>query len=274
MRIFLGIDGGGSTCRARAVDGAGRILGEGLAGAANIATDLEGSLRAVRQAAAASLEKAPPGNVIAVLGLAGANDRAAAAALSTRLPFARSQIVTDGCISARGALGAADGIVAAIGTGSIFILQEGGQQREIGGKGLVLGDEASGAWIGRRLLSLALRAEDGFRPMTPLLQETLQDMGGAEGFIAFASRARPSDFAALAPLVTGSDDPAALTILEEAGAECLAAIAVLQAGRRLPVACLGGLAPVFEPVIARHWRIVAPAGNALDGAIALARELS
>jgi glucosamine kinase len=273
MRVFLGIDGGGSTCRARAVDSAGRILGEGLAGAANIATDLEGSLRAVGQAAAEALGNVSSNDVIAVLGLAGANDRAAAAALTTRLPFARSLIVTDGCISARGALGATDGIVAAIGTGSIFILQERGQQREIGGKGLVLGDEASGAWMGRRLLSLALRADDGFRPMTPLLQKTLHDLGGAAGFIAFAARARPNDFAALAPLVTESDDPAAQAILDEAGAECLAAIAVLQGGRRLPVACLGGLAAVFEPVIARHWPIISPAGNALDGASALAREM-
>ncbi len=41
--LFLGIDGGGSKCRARLCDGAGRALGEGEAGAANVALGLDES---------------------------------------------------------------------------------------------------------------------------------------------------------------------------------------------------------------------------------------
>jgi glucosamine kinase len=182
-------------------------------------------------------------------------------------------VVTDGHVSVLGALGPEDGIVVAIGTGSVFVRQLAGQHHQIGGKGLVLGDEASGAWIGRRLLSLALRAMDGFRPMTPLLQDVLRDMGGAEGMIAFSIRARPSDFAALAGRVTGSEDPAAREIMDEAKAECLRAIEVLQAEGSLPVVCLGGLAHVFAPVVARHHRVLPPRGTALDGAVLLSRRL-
>jgi glucosamine kinase len=274
VTILLGVDGGGSTCRARAVDDTGQVIGEGVAGPANITTDHEGALSAILEACAAALRQHDPGTVRAALGLAGANDPAEAQRLQSRLPFRESRVVTDGHISVLGALGAQDGIVAAIGTGSIFVLQRGGRQREIGGKGLVLGDEASGAWMGRKLLSQALRALDGFAPMTPLCQKMLDTMGGTAGIIAFAARARPADFATFASQITGSDDPAAIAILAEAGDECTKAVEILQGGLQLPVVVLGGLATVFAPIMARRWTVAAPLGTALDGAFLLARSLA
>ncbi len=271
MTIFLGVDGGGSTCRARAIDEAGRLIGEGISGPANISTDLEGALSAIVAACNAALGPHDHGTVRAALGLAGANDPVAARTMQSRLPFRESHVVTDGQISVLGALGHQDGIVAAIGTGSVFILQKGGRQREIGGKGLILGDEASGAWIGRKLLSRTLRALDGFAPMTPLCQEMLDTMGGDAGIISFAARARPADFATLAAHIIQSADPTAVAILAEAGDECARAIDILQGGLQLPVVLLGGLAAVFAPIMARRWTVAPPLGSALDGAILLAR---
>ena len=273
MRVFLGIDGGGSTCRARVVDRHGTVIGSGQSGPANITTDREGSLTAILAAARVALGDLPFGVVTAALGLAGANDRQAAADLAQRLPFARTRIVTDGHIAVKGALADTDGIVAALGTGSVFVVQRHGEQREIGGKGLILGDEASGAWIGRKLLSAALRADDGFQPMTPLLVRVLVDIGGVAAVIGFAKTATPADFAALAPLVAGSNDPAALAILQESTGEVLRAIALLQGTDRLPVVCLGGLAPVYAPRIGAVWQLAQPLGTGLDGALSLARSI-
>ena len=42
--LLLGVDGGGTWCRARLADTAGKILGEGLAGPANIRLGLQESL--------------------------------------------------------------------------------------------------------------------------------------------------------------------------------------------------------------------------------------
>lgn len=271
MKFYLGIDGGGSTCRARVVDASGRLIGEGQAGPANITSDRQASLAAILTAARAALGALPFEAVTAALGLAGANDRQAAADLERRLPFGQSRIVSDGHIAVMGALGAGDGIVAALGTGSVFVVQRQGVQREIGGKGLILGDEASGAWIGRRLLSLALRADDGFQPTTPLLTRVLADMGGVAGTIGFARSATPADFAALAPLIAASQDPAAVAILDEGAGEVLRAIALLQGGDRLPVVCLGGLAPVYASRISAVWDLAQPLATGLDGALALAR---
>lgn len=273
MTVYLGIDGGGSTCRARAQDQAGRILAEASAGPANIASDLEGALASVRQAALSVLGDLPWSQVHACLGLAGANDTAAAEKARARLGFGRLLLVTDGHVSVRGALGQGDGVVAAIGTGSVFASQRGGVQREVGGKGLILGDEGSGAWLGRALLAAALRALDGFQPETPLLARILSSFGGQAGVIAFAATARPADFAALSPEVTESNDPAAQAILARACADVREAVALLQGHDRLPVVCLGGLAPAYAPDLARHWPLTAPLGTALDGAMALARGL-
>ena len=44
LLVLLGVDGGGTRCRARLADVAGKTLGEGLAGPANIRHGLQESL--------------------------------------------------------------------------------------------------------------------------------------------------------------------------------------------------------------------------------------
>jgi glucosamine kinase len=137
---------------------------------------------------------------------------------------------------------------------------------------LVLGDEGSGGWLGRRLLARALKAVDGFSTMTPLLADLLAEKGGPDGIVAFARDAQPVDFAALAPRIVGSKDPAAQAVLAEGMAEVSAAIRLLQAEDVVPVVFLGGLGPVYADRLAADWPMVAPLGSALDGALWLARQ--
>ncbi len=96
MGLFLGIDGGGTGCRAALAEADGRVLGRGEAAGANIWTDPEGSLRNILAAARAAMAEARLGAdlsaLTAVLGLAGANVPEAAARLAGRLPFARARI--------------------------------------------------------------------------------------------------------------------------------------------------------------------------------------
>jgi glucosamine kinase len=277
MTLYLGIDGGGTGCRAAVADGSGRVLGEGRAGPANIASNVTVARDNILAAAREALTKATGSDaglreLAAGLGLAGANAEGAAGALRADLPFARVRIETDAVAAVKGALGGQDGIVAALGTGSVFASQKAGHIRQIGGWGLVLGDEGSGARLGRSLLAAALGAADGFRPMTPLLRRSLDEHGGVEGVIAFSLAARPADFATLAPLVVGSDDPAAREIMAGAVADVAASIAVLQGEPAFPVTFIGGLGPAYAERLAGHWKIVPPKGSALDGALRLARE--
>ncbi|WP_151719571.1 BadF/BadG/BcrA/BcrD ATPase family protein [Gemmobacter serpentinus] len=277
MAIFLGIDGGGTGCRAALADGSGRILGTGMAGPANVNTDLAATrdniLAATEQARRTAGLDSAPHDMVAVLGLAGANVTAAARALADSLPFARLRIVTDAITATKGALGDGDGIVAAIGTGSVLTTCRAGHVQQFGGRGFLLGDEGSGAVLGRTLLARALRAEDGFVPMTPLLAELLVELGGIEGVIRFAKDARPAQFAEFAPRITGSDDPAALTIFDSAAEELAGMIDHLQRQGPLPVVFLGGLGTRYGARLAGRWPVQMPQGNGLDGALRLAIEL-
>jgi glucosamine kinase len=271
--FVLAVDGGGSGCRAVLADRAGRILGRGAAGPANIATDLvtarENILAAATQASAGQAGMA---EISATLGLAGANVPGLATDLAASLPFAGVRVVSDAVISVVGALGRGDGVVAALGTGSVFARQRDGVVQTIGGWGLRLGDEGSGAWLGRALLSRTLRAVDGFVPLTPLLQQILDDHGGTEGIINFAATAQPADFARLVPRLMTSDDPAALATLDQADTDIVAAIDLALSGAALPVVFIGGLGPAFASRLAGRWPLHDPKGSALDGALIMALE--
>jgi glucosamine kinase len=276
MALYLGVDGGGTGCRAAVADEEGRVLGTGTAGPANIASDLEGARDNILQAARAALAQAgrPPqalGDLRAGLGLAGANAEGVVERLRGALPFA-ARIETDGVAAVKGALHDEDGIVAALGTGSVFGVQRGGEVRQIGGWGLVLGDEGSGAWIGRALCAAALRAEDGFRPMTPFLRDLLDAHGGPLGLVSFSLAAKPVDFASLAPRGVGSDDPAAREVMRRAEADVAESVDLLQSGGTMPVVFLGGLGPHYAARLAGRWAIQASRGSALDGALWLARQ--
>jgi glucosamine kinase len=280
MVIYLGIDGGGSGCRAAVTGRDGAVIGRGAGASANIVTDPDGARASVLDAASAALADAglagAEAETVAVLGLAGANVSGAATAFAARLPFARARLVSDALISVRGALGADDGVAAAIGTGSVFAAQRGGAVRFIGGWGFALGDHASGARMGRALLEAALLAHDGLRAGSPLLDEVLAEGGGPEGLVAFGQSARPVDYARYARRIVESGDPVAAEILAIADVDVVTAIDRLMQDGVAPLCFLGGLGPVFAKRLAvRYGPLIREArGTALDGALALARELA
>ncbi|NBN63961.1 BadF/BadG/BcrA/BcrD ATPase family protein [Pannonibacter tanglangensis] len=275
MTLFLGIDGGGTGCRAIVADATGAVLGTGSAGPSNIVSDPDGALASILAAAGAALgSHGRLDDLHAVLGLAGGNVAEAVETLVSRLPFASALVVNDGVTAVKGALGDDDGVMAAIGTGTIFAVQRAGQIREIGGWGFILGDEASGAWMGRRLLAMGLRAIDGFVPGTPFLDEIFAELGGAAQIVGAAPGMRPADFARLAPRILAAaeaGDPAARRVVDDSVAEVAAAIELLQGGETLPVVFLGGLGPLHAVRLKHRWPQRAALGGSVEGAVFMAR---
>ena len=72
-----------------------------------------------------------------------------------------------------------------------------------GGWGPAFGDEGSGAWLGRRALSVVTAAHDGREPETALTGAVLTalDLSDVSDLIAWAAHASPATFATLAPVV-------------------------------------------------------------------------
>jgi len=283
---FLGVDGGGTSCRARLADAAGAVLGTGAAGPANIRLGLEAAFGAVREATRQCLAEAglaPDGtSMAACLAMAGASEPAeAAAARSYRdHPFRRMLITTDAHAACVGAHRGRDGGVVIVGTGSIGWAILGGEHYRVGGWGFPVSDEGSGAWLGCEAVRRALEALDGRAEWTGLLRQVSGRFGDdPHAMVRWMASARPRDYAALAPLVVGHaarSDRAARTLMRDAAAHVDALAACLAAHGAALLALAGGLAGSIEPWLApaTRARLVEPAGDALDGALQLARELA
>lgn len=275
---LIGIDGGGSSCRFALLDGDARI--EVTLGAANAFSDRPGTIATLRDGIAALAARAGLGaeDIAAArlhAGLAGIMTPADAAEVAAALPVRAARVTDDRPTSLRGALGGADGTLAAIGTGSFFGRQAGGRTSFLGGWGFRLGDEASGAWMGRALLAATLHAVDGIRPRTALLDATLAGFGGDPAKIVTAAQGfAPRDFAALAARVVEAGlegDPTADTLMRE-GADWILKAAAALGWRPGEALCLtGGLGPHYARVLGVD--VIAPCGSALDGALALAADL-
>lgn len=281
---IVGVDGGGTACRAAIADPGGVVLATATGPAANAATSLAGAVEAVRTTVGAAAEQAglDPGwecGARAHLGLAGVIRQDIAEAVARKMRFGAVHVTDDRPTVMTGALTGDEGFVAAIGTGSFIGRQSDGSQAFVGGWGLRLGDQASGGWLGQKALAAVLQWRDGLKSGSDLLTELLRRFDGDPAeIVLFAARAAPGDFAALAPLVfdaAEADDAIAKALLDEASDYLRRALAVLGHRPGDPLCLTGGLGPRYATFLGAETaaNLVAPKGNALDGAVALARSM-
>ncbi|WP_028746331.1 N-acetylglucosamine kinase [Rhizobium mesoamericanum] len=279
--LTIGIDGGGSSCRAAVADATGRILGRGTAGPSNILSDLQNSLVNIVASAKNALSDAglapeTVSSVSAVIGVAGANVGDYGERIERALPFARHRVVTDATTALQGALGDGDGVIGAFGTGSVYNARRKGQLYGIGGWGFVVGDQASGARLGRDLLEQSLLAHDGVRPSSPVTRTVMAEYGDdPERLVEFAHVARPNDFARYAPIVfqaAAEGDLVGTAIVKNAITSISESLDALLWPECDAICLLGGLAQAYRPWLSeRHAALLRkPKGDVLQGAIDLA----
>jgi len=283
VSYFLGVDGGGTGSRALLVDDAGNELARVEGGAANVATDMDEASATLTELAinafsAAGLGQAEMDRCYAVLGLAGSNVVATNKPVEDAVPCAHVHVTNDPDIVLAGALGADDGCIAAPGTGSFFISRKNGEVRRLGGWGFVLGDEASGARLGRRLFELTLHAFDNIREHSDLTQEILAEFAGDPSkMVQFANAASPGDFGKYARRIVaaGEAGDAVGELLMQEGADWIAtALRVLGYEAGLKVVLWGGLSQCYVPYLPEDISsdMVEPLGGGMSGAVRIARD--
>ncbi|MBZ9806987.1 MULTISPECIES: N-acetylglucosamine kinase [unclassified Mesorhizobium] len=284
MKFVLGIDGGGTSCRAALAMADGTVLGRAKSGAANIRTDLTGAraniVEAARQAfVAAGQDPEMIPQTPAILGLAGANVGTYRQQLEAILPFSTSRVETDAEIALEGAVGSGDGAMAILGTGTAYMARKNGKSRAIGGWGFQVGDQGSGARIGRDLLEQTLLAHDGVRARTPLTDSMMAVFrDNPEDVVEFTTNAKPGDFGGFAPKVfehAERGDAVANWILDKAVADVEASLGALELADDAPLCLLGGLAPLYAPRLSARYRALLrePLDDALGGAVQMAVRL-
>jgi glucosamine kinase len=183
---FLGVDGGGTNCRIRLADENLNTLAEVKNGRSNLQIDNgEPAYKAISDGtrdafAAAGVDWKETANTYACFGMAGGRMDSARAAFAARpWPFAGLQVYDDIDIAHAGALAGREGGVIIVGTGSAAMSVVGGVRHQAGGWGFQIGDQMSGAILGRELARYSVEAADGLAEASPLTKAVIDALGGS-----------------------------------------------------------------------------------------------
>jgi len=215
--IVIGVDGGGSKTRAIVADEHGTQLGEVVGPASGVKP---GQAEASAEVIAATVRDAlascemthvmPKVVCIGVAGVAREQERQALWQALVGREIAEEIVVhPDFSIALDDAFADGPGILLISGTGSVaFGRGPSGAVARCGGWGAMCGDEGSGAWIGRRALSVVTASADGREPETALMGAVLTaaQVNEPRELIAWAAEATPTQLATLAPVVSSVAD--------------------------------------------------------------------
>ncbi len=214
-----------------------------------------------------------------VIGAAGVNIDTYQERLQNKLPFKESHVVSDAVTALHGALEHKEGLLVAIGTGSIFVSRYEGEIKFLGGWGYQLSDLHSGARLGRDLLEYALLAYDGFEEKTPMTEALMAKFNDSPSNLSdFGRRATPQDYGIYAPMLfdyAESGDEIAADILKNTIAELERTINAISPSEDSLVCMTGSLGRRYSDYFTYKFkkRLFEAYGTPLDGAVYLAKEL-
>ena len=266
--IVIGVDGGGSKTHVIVADETGaEITSVEGPGSALRPGEAERSASVIAPLVADALASANMTHVVPrvlCVGVAGAGDEGERQALWQALAsreLAEDVVVhADAMIAVDDAFGEGAGILLISGTGSVaFGRSPAGTFARCGGWGPFFGDEGSGAWIGRRALSVVTAAADGREPETALTGAVLTaaQVDDVRALVPWAAAATPASYAALAPAVVSvaeAGDLRANAILSLATEELMLHIRALarqlfvDERAAIPVALAGGMLRPRSPL--------------------------
>jgi glucosamine kinase len=272
--IFIGIDGGASSCRARVEDADGNLLGLGTSGPANIQLSVEKSWRSILEAINIALNAANLSlenknlKFHLGLGLAGCEVVDACNEFMATAPkyFSEVCLRPDSYAACIGAHAGKDGAIIIIGTGSVGLQIQNGESIQVGGWGLPHSDEGSGAWLGIEGVRLTFQWLD-CRLQVPTADAKLLELifqhfdNNLTKLVTWATAANSSEFAKLAPLVikqAEQADPIAIDLMQRAAAEIdkidMALERQIKGKVHLPCALFGGIAPFIKPLLGERLK--------------------
>lgn len=304
-RYYLGVDGGGTNCRIRLADSDLNTLADAGGGRSNL--QIEGGEPAYRSItdgtkevfAKAGIDIAEAANTYACFGMAGGRLPSAREAFEKRdWPFAKVRVYDDIDIARAGAHGGADGAVIIVGTGSAAMALVDGKRFQAGGWGFHIGDQMSGAILGRELVRRTVEARDGLLPGSPLTEAVVARLGGSVDAVmdwSFPQDPRgpyiaadgtapntllgraPAEYGALVPMFFEfyeKGDPVALELMQIELAEIDKYVNWFKSCGATKMAAVGGFGTRLYPLMMERYGdfIVRPMHEPLHGAVILAKQ--
>ena len=259
MGSYIAIDAGGTRIRGYESINGTDFTGSGVTHTNSLALDLARNISAAIPDGCNEVDTL-------VLSLAAIPQQAEdqkllAAALLQRVRFERLVIASDTKAAALSGKSHAD-LTIAVGTGITALVNMPNHNFELTGHGYLIGDEASGYWIGRSGLNAALRADEGRGPDTSLLKAAIDfyKVPARELADHIHQLSTPvAQVAAFAPSVVKAaqaGDAEALFIISQAANEIAVLIEVaIERANIKTVALVGGAIPHGE--LLHHQVLVA-----------------
>jgi glucosamine kinase len=268
-RWIIGIDGGGTKCEAGLFSSNGDLLETALAGPANLYSNFEGAINAIEQASELVLQAyskqhkvlAAKKDCFLSVGCAGGSIASIQQQFTEwQHGYAGAMLNTDvhtSCLSANNAQPCA---LFVIGTGSCLAVSELEQTengnakfnvKQFGGHGFLLGDIASGAWLGKQALSWYLQALESPQEDSVLLAALGSTLGrDISRIIERYGQAPARDFGALVPVLL-SVKQSSVTVNQwlQEGAQYVATLLNSHNPYSNPIYLTGGLAVVYKPLV-------------------------
>ena len=306
-RYYLGVDGGGTNCRVRLADENLQTLAEVKNGRSNLQIDAgEPAFKAISDGTrdvfrAAGIDFAEAANTYACFGMAGGRMDSARAKFAARpWPFAGVKVYDDIDIAHAGALGGGEGGVIIVGTGSAAMSIVDGKRHQAGGWGFQIGDQMSGAILGRELARYSVEAEDGLVEASALTKAVIAQLGGNNQAVmtwsfatdmglkilsrdgtegcddALIGRA-PAEFGRLMPLFFQyfeQGDPVARKMMDIELGYIDTYVRWFKGHNANIMAIVGGLGERLFPILQQHYGdfVALPKFEPLHGAVILAKQ--
>ncbi|NVD05722.1 N-acetylglucosamine kinase [Vibrio sp. JPW-9-11-11] len=279
---YVGIDGGGTSCRARIRDEQGHVIGEAKSGSANILLGVDiamaSILDAIAQAAAqGGLNESAFSHMHVGLALAGAEQKSAwFEFMSAKHPFASITLNTDAYGACIGAHKGEPGAIMIAGTGSCGIYLAHGEQHVVGGREFPISDQGGGAVMGLRLIQKVLLAQDGIGENTPLAQHVMREFGNdVDTVVSWSKQALPRDYGQFSPAIfeyASQGDALAIEMLKQTAADIEMFVTALHARGAKRICLMGSIAERIKAWLSppvQAW-IVEPQCDAIEGALMFA----
>lgn len=284
--FIIAIDGGGTSCKASFFDSSNQqVLSNAITGPANVFSNYELAINNIVIASEKLLEQVNVNYGLSIqlnecylsAGLAGAKTRLARENLSHwEHPFRDTLITTDVHIGCAGSNSLDDCFFIIVGTGSCFALYKERSLSQFGGHGFLLGDQASGAWLGKKALTWYLKSMDLGVSKCELLEMLTNLIGNDTAEIIDRYSAKNiSNVAKLAPeLIKLGDVSKQVNKWLDEGAEYIFNIIMAHANPVDTLCIAGGLSSVYKQKILENYglKLQEPKHSPVFGAFLLAND--
>jgi glucosamine kinase len=265
----IGVDAGGTHCRASLYDHNGNTISVGNACGANVFSDFGSAMQQINLAIDLAINNSMLAidrtSLIVGAGCAGGQTQQAQQNLAQwKSPYRHFFMTSDLHASCLAANSGRDCVILITGTGSSIAHYHDAHVTQYGGHGFIHGDEGSGAWLGLKAIQLLLKGNDNLfhdqRFCIAISQaiglndrsKSIDNNSSVDYILSHFKSKLASDYAQLAPVIVRLQQAgnATASLLVSQGVDYLYSILTsnsLHCGP--PISMTGGLAKIYQPLL-------------------------